>query len=58
MAQRYGVLPSEAISRASTFDLVIMDSAMALENHANQANTSGYVPPLTTEELLKIKERV
>lgn len=57
MGQRYGMLPSEIISRATTFDLVIMDSAMTLENHAQESSKEGYIPDISTEELLKIKER-
>ena len=57
MGQRYGMLPSEVISRATTFDLVMMDTAMTLENHAQQASQEGYIPEVSTEELLKIKER-
>ena len=32
MAKRYALLPSEVMSRASTFDLVIMDTAFSYEN--------------------------
>jgi hypothetical protein len=51
------MLPSEVIVRANTFDLVIMDTAMTLERHAHAASQAGYVPDVSTEELLKIKER-
>jgi hypothetical protein len=57
MGQRYGMLPSEIISRATTFDLVIMDSALTLENHAQKSQEEGFIPDISTEELLKIKER-
>lgn len=57
MGQRYGMLPSEIISRATTFDLVMMDTAMTLENHAQASSQEGYIPEVSTEELLKIKER-
>jgi hypothetical protein len=57
LGQRYGLLPSEAISRASTFDLVIMDVAMTLEHHAKESQHPNYVPEVDTEELLKIKDR-
>jgi len=52
------MLPSEIIVKASTFDLVIMDTAMTLERHYQEANQEGYIPPMSTEELLKIKDRV
>jgi hypothetical protein len=57
MGQRYGMLPSEVISRATTFDLVMMDTAMTLEQHQQEASQEGYIPDISTEELLKIKER-
>jgi hypothetical protein len=52
------MLPSEVIVKASTFDLVIMDTAMSLERHYQDASQEGYIPPMSTEELLKIKDRV
>ena len=57
LGKRYGMLPSEVIVKASTFDLVIMDTAMTLERHHQEASQEGYIPPMSTEELLKIKER-
>jgi hypothetical protein len=51
------MLPSDIITRASTFDLVIMDIAMTLERHEQEASQPGYIPDVTEEELLKIKER-
>jgi hypothetical protein len=52
------MLPSEVIVKATTFDLVIMDTAMTLERHQHESSQPGYVPDISTEELLKIKERV
>jgi hypothetical protein len=52
------MLPSEVMIRANTFDLVIMDTAMTLERHFQEASQEGYIPEVSTEELLKIKERV
>lgn len=57
MGQRYGMLPSELMMRANTFDLVIMDSAMTIEKHFQDASKEGYVPDVSVEELMKIKER-
>jgi hypothetical protein len=51
------MLPSEVIVKANTFDLVIMDTAMSLERHQQEASQEGYIPDMSTEELLKIKER-
>ena len=57
MGQRYGLLPSELMMRANTFDLVIMDSAMTLERHFNDSSQEGYIPEVSVDELLKMKER-
>ena len=57
MGQRYGLLPSELMIRANTFDLVIMDSALTLEKHFNDSSEKGYIPDVGVEELLKMKER-
>jgi hypothetical protein len=51
------MLPSEVIVRASTFDLVVLDMALTLEHHANESSQEGYVPEVSVEELLKIKEQ-
>jgi len=57
MGQRYGMLPSEIVTKASTFDLVVMDMAMTYERHINESSQEGYIPPVSVEELLKIKEQ-
>ena len=57
MGQRYGMLPSRIISEASTFDLVVMDMAMTYERHLNESTKKDYVPEVSVEELMKIKER-
>jgi hypothetical protein len=57
MGQRYGMLPSRVISEASTFDLVIMDMALTYERHIQDRSQEGYVPEVSVEELIKIKER-
>jgi hypothetical protein len=57
LGQRYGMLPSNVISLATTFDLVIMDSALSIEQYFRESQEKGHVPNMSTEELLKIKER-
>lgn len=58
MGQRYGLLPSEVITRASTFDMVVMDISLNVERYHHDRQQPGYIPPVSTDELLKIKERV
>lgn len=57
LSEKYGLLPSETLQRATTLDLVILDISLNLEHHAQQSSDPNYVPPVSTEELLKIKER-
>lgn len=62
MAARYGLLPSEVIGRASTFDLAILDMARTYRLHLQkraQAHAQGLpmpAPDLSEDELLKIME--
>ncbi len=58
MGQRYGLLPSEILTKASTFDMVVMDISLSVEQYTKNKNQEGFIPPVSTEELLKIKERV
>ena len=57
MAQRYGMLPSDIMIKASTFDMVVMDVSVSVEAYFKQKDQPGYVPPVSEEELLKIRER-
>ena len=55
LGKRYGMLPSEVIGRANTFDLYIMDMALAFENYHHKKSMNGGkdpVPDYTTDELL------
>ena len=58
MGQRYGMLPSRVMQEASTFDLVIMDMSMTYERHVNASQDSRYIPDVSQEDLMKIKEQV
>ena len=53
MSSRYGLLPSEVMSRASTFDLFIYDSAVSYLNYA-QDRATGKAPEYKQEDLLNI----
>jgi hypothetical protein len=57
LGQRYGLLPSRVIQEASTFDLVIMDMALSYEKYIQDSSKKDYVPDVSVEELIKIKER-
>jgi hypothetical protein len=58
VAERYGMLPSEVMSRANTFDVFIADTAIGYRNLVQDRAMNGgkdVLPELTTQELLDIK---
>lgn len=57
LGQRYGRLPSEVLDRATTLDLAILDIALTNEKHMIDKQNPNYVPEVSVEELMKIKER-
>jgi len=54
MGKRYGLLPSQVIREADTFDLYIMDAAMTFEHYHNKKANTGKapIPEYTQDELL------
>lgn len=60
MAEKYGVLPSEVLARATTYDLMITD-ALATYDAYQQQKAEGNVDPslykLNDDEMLKILEK-
>ena len=56
LAQRYGLLPSEVLNRATTFDLVIMDASMSYQNYLSQKEDPNYVPEIPLDDLIKLKK--
>jgi hypothetical protein len=58
LASRYGMLPSQVICQASTFDLVVMDAAMSYENHLRKKEEPGHVPDIPLEDLIRMQEQV
>jgi hypothetical protein len=57
LGKRYGMLPSEVLSRGNTFDLYIMDCALTFEQyHHKKAMNNGKdpIPDYTQEQLLDI----
>ncbi len=53
IGKRYGLLPSQVIKEADTFDLYIMDAAMSFEHYHNkkQADGKAPIPNYTQDEL-------
>lgn len=54
LASRYSLLPSEVMQRASTFDLAIMDAAIAYTNYVNRDPNAP--PEVAVEDLIKIRD--
>lgn len=59
MAERYGILPSEVMSRATTFDLFVCDTAIGYRNYqtdkAHGRSTEVYKPEsYSQDELMSI----
>jgi len=55
LGKRYGLLPSEVLSRGNTFDLYIMVAALTFENYHHQKaanNGKAPIPDYTEEELM------
>ena len=58
VAERYGMLPSEVITRATTFDVFIADTAIGYRNLVQERAMNGgkdVLPEFTEQELLDIK---
>lgn len=56
MGERYGMLPSEVLSRASTLDLYIMDAALSYRDHQQKKSNKEAVD-YDTDELAKAIEQ-
>lgn len=60
LGKRYGMLPSEVMNRASTWDIFIMDAAITYENYKNEQAMAKHNPqsishenkPVTDESVL------
>lgn len=59
LAESYKILPSEALVRASTFDLYVLDTHLKHMNHLQKQNENGSVDhKLTQEEMKAMIDRV
>lgn len=57
LGQRYSLLPSEVMNRATTFDLQIADLAMSYQK-MQQNKAHGIVPEVKEEVMLEAIKRV
>ena len=59
LGKRYSLLPSEVMSRASTFDLVVLDAALGFQTYMqDKADGKKATPQLSQEEMIAAMERV
>lgn len=59
LAHRYGLLPSEVMSRATTFDLYVIDLSARYERYRNEAaeGKSAPAPKLTQDQMLDMLKK-
>jgi hypothetical protein len=59
LGKRYSLLPSEVMTKASTFDLVVLDAALGYQNYIqDKADGKKATPKLSQEEMMAAMERV
>jgi hypothetical protein len=60
LAHRYSILPSEALSRATTFDLAVLDASAKWERyqHDKANGVKPKEPELTQKEMLAMVQAV
>ena len=57
MAERYKMLPSELMNRATTFDIYIMDAALSYHEHRRKLSEGKVAETYSTEELQQIMQK-
>jgi hypothetical protein len=61
LSERYGMLPSEVITRANTFDVFIADTAIGYRNAVQERAMNGDkkpTPKLSEQTMMAAMERV
>ena len=61
LSERYGILPSEVMTRANTFDVFIADTAIGYRNAVQERAMNGDkkpTPKLSEKTMLEAMERV
>jgi hypothetical protein len=59
LGKRYSLLPSEVMTKASTFDLVVLDAALGYQTYIqDKADGKKATPKLSQEEMMAAMERV
>jgi hypothetical protein len=61
LSERYGILPSEVMTRATTFDVYVADTAIGYRNTVQERAMNGDkkpTPKLSEQTMLAAMERV
>ncbi|MFY8212574.1 MAG: hypothetical protein ACOVLB_07925 [Candidatus Nanopelagicus sp.] len=58
VAERYGLLPSEVLTRSTTLDLYVMDAAISYHNYQSKKANKQLAETPSTEELLEMIKKV
>lgn len=59
IAKRYSLLPSEVMERASTFDLVILDTSLTYQRYAeDKASGKKTTPELSVDQMKEMLAKV
>lgn len=58
MAERYKLLPSELLARASTLDLYIMDAAISYHNYQHKKQNGQVAEQYSQDELMEMIKQV
>jgi hypothetical protein len=59
LGKRYSLLPSEVMTKASTFDLVVLDASLGYQSYIqDKADGKKATPKLSQEEMMAALERV
>ena len=61
LSERYGILPSEVMTRANTFDVFIADTAIGYRNAVQEQAMNGDkkpTPKLSEKDMMAALERV
>ena len=61
LSERYGILPSEVMTRATTFDVFVADTAIGYRNTVQERAMNGdkkTPPKLSEKTMLEAMERV
>ena len=57
MAERYKMLPSELMNRATTFDIYVMDAALSYHDYKRKLSEGKVAETYSTEELQQIMQK-